>query len=63
MTMYRVSWEIDIDADSHHSAALKALEIQRRPGSTATAFTVKDRMDDNAPTLCIDLEPWEVAAS
>ena len=41
--MYRVIWEIDIDAKTPVEAALKALSTQRNPESTATAFTVRDR--------------------
>jgi hypothetical protein len=40
--MYRVEWEIDIEADNPHEAAQKALMIQRRHGSSATVFTVFD---------------------
>jgi len=39
--MYRVLWEIDVEADSPREAAKKALEIQRDPASMATAFTVQ----------------------
>ncbi len=42
MTMYAVSWEIDIEADSPMEAAQKALEIQRDPESIATVFLVSD---------------------
>lgn len=41
--MYRVIWEIDIDAKTPVEAALKALSTQRDPDSSATAFAVKDR--------------------
>jgi len=37
---YLVKWEIDIDADSPHEAAEKALAIQRNPESIATVFEV-----------------------
>ena len=39
---YKVSWEIDIDAESPEEAAQKALAIQRDPESIATCFTVTD---------------------
>lgn len=39
---YRVTWKIDIDADSPEEAAQKALEIQRDPNSIATVMQVKD---------------------
>ena len=50
---YRVTWEIDIEADSAHEAAETALEIQRRPDSTATVFTVLDETDES---VVIDLD-------
>ena len=40
--LYRVAWEIDIDAESFEDAARKALEIQRDPGSIATCFVITD---------------------
>jgi hypothetical protein len=47
MMNYRVSWEIDIDADSPREAAERALEIQRRPDSIATVFTVRDESGES----------------
>ena len=38
--LFRVVWEIDIEADSPEEAAAEALKIQRDPESTATDFTV-----------------------
>ena len=40
MNSYRVSWEIDIDADTPREAAQKALDIQRDKESIATVFDV-----------------------
>ncbi len=40
MPEYRVTWEIDIEAANPRAAALKALEIQRRVGSSAVVFDV-----------------------
>ncbi len=40
MKTYRVSWEIDIAADSPRGAAEKAQAIQRDPESLATVFDV-----------------------
>ena len=37
---FRVSWVIDIEADSAEAAAREALRIQRDPQSIATVFTV-----------------------
>ena len=36
----RVTWQIDLEADSPREAAEKALEIQRNPDSIATVFDV-----------------------
>jgi hypothetical protein len=38
---YRVTWEIDIEADRARDAARKAQDIQRRLDSTATVFKVE----------------------
>ena len=38
---FRVTWEIEIDADSPREAAELALEIQRDPDSEALAFDVE----------------------
>jgi len=40
--LYRVAWEIDIDAESFEDAARKALDIQRDPESIATCFVITD---------------------
>jgi len=40
MPSYRVTWEIDIDADSPLEAAKQAITILRDEDSTATIFTV-----------------------
>jgi hypothetical protein len=42
MTTYRVTWEIDVEADSHEEAAREALAIQRDPMSHAIVFTVRN---------------------
>jgi hypothetical protein len=56
MTM-RVRWEIDLEADSPREAAEKALAIQRRPDSTATAFEVTD---EAGAIVHVDLEEDDV---
>ena len=38
--IYYVEWRIDIEADSLHEAAKKALAIQRDPNSIATLFAI-----------------------
>lgn len=40
--IYRVKWEIDIDAKSVKDAAKEALKIQRDTESWATIFDVKN---------------------
>jgi hypothetical protein len=45
MILYRVTWEIDIDAESPRQAAERALEIHRDPKSIATVFEVQNRED------------------
>lgn len=60
MPEYRVTWDIDIEADSPEEAAKKALEIQRRPDSIATVFDVQRKLPDGRPdgySHTIDLEP------
>ena len=51
---YRVMWLIDVEADTHVEAALKAQAIQLDPASTATVFIVVDRDHNGAQ---IDLDP------
>lgn len=41
MPLYRVSWQIDIEADSPTEAAEGALAVQRDPESIATVFFVR----------------------
>lgn len=48
--MYRVTWIIDIDADTPREAALRALEIQRDPNSIAQVFEVSEP----------DSDPWTI---
>ena len=52
MATYKVTWLIDVDADSSHGAARQALEIMRDPTSIATVFTV---MDDQGNSVDVDL--------
>ena len=53
MSMMRVRWEIDIDAESPVDAARHALAIQRRADSIATVFTV---VDAHGQTTTVDLD-------
>ena len=51
--LYRVVWEIDIDAESFEDAARKALDIQRDPESIATCFVITD---DHGNRRDVDLD-------
>ena len=51
---YRVTWRIDIDADSPRDAAEQALAVQRRVDGIATVFEVTARKP-NALTETVDL--------
>lgn len=54
MSEYRVTWTVDITADSPRDAARQALEMQRDAESTATVFEVSERGADGAP-VSVDL--------
>ena len=43
MSMYRVTWVIDLETDSPQEAAEAALRIQRDTDSTATVFHVEQQ--------------------
>lgn len=51
---YRVTWEIDIEADTPALAAMEARAIQQRPDNSATCFTV---IAPGGGRSEIDLEP------
>lgn len=53
MPLYRISWVIDLDAETPLEAAQLALEVQRDPNSIATVFVVEDRSQIHT----IDLNP------
>lgn len=38
--MYKIMWEIDVDAETPHEAAMKALTTQLDPASIATVFDI-----------------------
>lgn len=55
MKSWRVTWEIDVDADNPREAAEKALAVQRDPFSCATVFQVhRENLTDFGVT--VDLE-------
>lgn len=49
MPLFRVTWEIDIEADSPEDAAREALRIQRDTESIATVFDVNGTRIDLLP--------------
>lgn len=52
---YRVSWVIELDAESPVEAAALALEIQRDPESIATVFEVQEVAGPSGQVdLCLD---------
>lgn len=58
MTLYHVTWAIDLDADSPRTAAERALDIQRDAGSIATVFDVTEFNSDgtlSGLTMRVDL--------
>lgn len=57
MTLYTVTWEIALDADTPLEAAAKAREIQSRTygDSLATVFVVKRHGQPNSAVEQIDL--------
>ncbi len=56
MTLYRVVWEIDIEADTPLAAAEEALRIQRDRDSIATVFRVYGPDQKN---VLVDLLPMD----
>lgn len=55
-TTYRVTWQIDIDADSPEEAAARALIVQRDAESTALVFEVSIDGDDPVRVDLFDRE-------
>ena len=53
--MYRVTWVIDVVAESPREAAEQAQRIQRDPHSWATVFEVTDREPPEADPVTIDM--------
>lgn len=54
-TTFRVTWEIDVDADDPVTAAREAQRIMRDPASTANVFVVHD-LDDDSDSFTFDLD-------
>ena len=57
---YRVTWEVDVEADHPEEAATKALAIQRDKDSKDVCFTVLWFDDENCGQVDIDLCPTMV---
>lgn len=55
MPNFKVTWEIDIDADTATEAAEEALSIQRRE-STATVFVCKNMETGEESTIDLTYE-------
>ncbi len=54
-TTYRLTWVIDLDADSPEAAARQALAIQRDPESIALVFDVEWHNGRHIDSAYIDL--------
>ena len=50
---YKITWEIEVDADTPLEAVKEAQKIQRDRDSLATVFTVKDQ--DTDKSFLVDL--------
>ncbi len=55
---YRVTWIIDLDAESFEDAARLAREIQLDPDSLATHFIIRDRHGDDREVWADSKHPW-----
>ncbi|HEV8029657.1 MAG TPA: hypothetical protein VGP42_01430 [Stellaceae bacterium] len=59
--LYRVRWEIEVEAETPHEAAQKARFYQTKPGTTATVFEVAEvhpyAAGRNGRPVTIDLTP------
>jgi hypothetical protein len=53
--LYKVKWEIDLEANSPKEAAQQALDMLQDKGSTATVFKVNGKLIDLDADQ--DLEP------
>jgi hypothetical protein len=54
---YRITWTIDIEADTPEQAAARALRIQRNPDSIAVVFEVVDEATKELTTVDLH-EGW-----
>lgn len=56
--LYKVTWEIEVEAGSPEEAARKALEVQRDPKSEALFFTVQS--EDSKEVTDVDLNLYRI---
>jgi hypothetical protein len=57
MTDFRVTWDIDVEADDPVQAAKLARLIQLDPQSTATVFTVRNKASGKSVDVDLELAP------
>ena len=61
VTLYRVRWEIEVEAETPLQAAQKARHYQTKPGTTATVFAVAEirpyAIRRHGDPVTIDLSP------
>jgi hypothetical protein len=57
MTEYRVTWSIDVEADSPQGAATRARDIQQDPTTIAHVFEVASHDDSRTWTVDLDYDP------
>lgn len=58
MATYRVTWVIDIEADSAIDAAVDALDIQLDPQSIAKQFDVQDVDTGETESVDFNSDEW-----
>ena len=55
---YRVTWIIDLDAESFEDAARLARQIQLAPDSLATHFIIQDQHGNDREVWADSKHPW-----
>ena len=53
MPLYRVKWEIDIDAESYEEAAEQAWEIMKEQENEASFLDLQNHEEENPKTITI----------
>ena len=59
MSEYKVTWTVDVEADSPRDAAEKALEMQRDKRSSAVIFEVSAWSDIDGFSTDTTIDLWE----